>query len=110
MSQLKRIDISLNDEFKVLNFKSQGFSDIIYQFEIAVTSSDSSKIVNEIKSREYYGTPERKELDSYKVNSKQAYFKENYYYVDYYNDSTLIRESMFFYPKEKRIKYTYYGG
>ncbi len=111
-SQLEGFDISLNDEFKVLKFESQGFSDIIYQFEIIVTSSDSSKIVNEVKSREYftYDVPEQKQLEPFKDNNKQAYFEEDYYYIDYFNDSTLIRESLFFYPKEKRIKYTYNDG
>lgn len=110
LSNLKEIDISLNDEFEVLKCESQGITDFIFQCEIIVTSSDSERIVNQIKSRKYFtpNLPKTIQLKQNKNIEKQAYFKDNFYYVDYFNNPSSIRKSMFFYPAEKRLKYTYY--
>lgn len=109
-SYLKEVDISLNDEFKVIKCETEGTTDFIFQCEIIVTSSDSERLVNQIKSRKYfnYDFPKIQQLEQYKDIEKQAWFKDDFYYVEFFNYPASIRKSMFFYPSEKRLKYTYY--
>ncbi len=109
-SYLKEIDISLNDEFKVIKCETEGVADFIFQCEIIVTSSDSERLVNQIKSRNYftYGFPKIQQLEQYKDVDKQAYFKDDFYYVGFFHYPSTTRKSMLFYPSEKRLKYTYY--
>ncbi len=109
-SYLKEIDISLNDEFKVIKCEKEGLTDFIFQCEIIVTSSDSERLVNQIKSRNYftYDLSEKQQLGQNNDIEKQACFKDDFYYVGFFDYPSTTRKSMFFYPSEKRLKYTYY--
>ena len=111
LSYMKEIDISLIDEFNIIKCEKDGYNDFVFQCEIIITSSDSERIVNQIKSRKYFtfGLPKLKQSGQHKDTEKQAYFKDNFYYVDYFNYISTIRKSMFFYTAEKRLMFTYYN-
>ncbi|UPZ35826.1 hypothetical protein MUB18_17120 [Sphingobacterium sp. PCS056] len=96
-------NIKLEDDYKILNNKTSGWNDLVTTFELDISESDKTAIINTIKSADDYKLEITDEIDLPQL-ARERYrgdtLRANYESLDYFISSI-------YYPNGPGIKPTY---
>jgi hypothetical protein len=109
---LLQLDLKLDHDFEIKKLNNEGLGDFLFSFEIHISPEDSELLIKQIESKPFFITDQKIISTSHHVNQSYqiAYYKDSYYYFHKYTpqDNGYEQQALFFYPKTRLLKYSFF--